>query len=289
MDYFDSARFYPTFSDGDKVRLYAVFGGIPFYNARIDETLSVRENIIRLIAGRDAVFADEVLFLLRTEISKTSNAERVFEAMANGAGKFSEILEQSAFSSSPALADILNRLVGMELVRKESPINDEKNKKKTVYRFGDNLIEFYYRFVFRHRSRLMYLPAEQVFDACMAEEFETDIVPKAFEEIVRQFLIRENLSGGIEPAFFRIGSYSLPDGSAGPAVVTEDDDGFVSCECSFGDRPMTEAEILRAMEKAKASGLPVERFRFFARAGFEGAARKPGRQLFTPADLYRTA
>ena len=30
MDYFDAAKFYPAFSPEDKVRLYSVFGGIPF-------------------------------------------------------------------------------------------------------------------------------------------------------------------------------------------------------------------------------------------------------------------
>ena len=74
MDYFDSALFYPTFSDEDKVRLYSVFGGVPFYNAKIDGNLSVRENIIRLLTSKDAVLANEVSYLLMLEISKISNA-----------------------------------------------------------------------------------------------------------------------------------------------------------------------------------------------------------------------
>ena len=48
MDYYESALFYPTFSDEDKVRLYSVFGGIPYYNRPINSQLSVRENIIEL-------------------------------------------------------------------------------------------------------------------------------------------------------------------------------------------------------------------------------------------------
>jgi len=49
MDYYDSAQFYPHFSDEDKVRLYSVFGGIPYYNRLIREDRSVKENIIELI------------------------------------------------------------------------------------------------------------------------------------------------------------------------------------------------------------------------------------------------
>lgn len=49
MDYYDSAKFYPGFTAEDKVRLYSVFGGIPYYNRLIDQKKSVRENIIELI------------------------------------------------------------------------------------------------------------------------------------------------------------------------------------------------------------------------------------------------
>lgn len=49
MDYFDAAKFYPAFSPEDKVRLYSVFGGIPFYNRLIDQSQSVRDNIIELV------------------------------------------------------------------------------------------------------------------------------------------------------------------------------------------------------------------------------------------------
>ena len=36
MDYYDSALFYPEFSEEDKVRLFSVFGGISYYNRLID-------------------------------------------------------------------------------------------------------------------------------------------------------------------------------------------------------------------------------------------------------------
>jgi len=55
MDYYDSAQFYPHFSDEDKVRLYSVFGGIPYYNRLIREDRSVKENIIELIASENVV------------------------------------------------------------------------------------------------------------------------------------------------------------------------------------------------------------------------------------------
>ena len=45
MDYYDSALFYEGFSNEDKVRLYSVFGGIPYYNRLVDSSKSVKQNI----------------------------------------------------------------------------------------------------------------------------------------------------------------------------------------------------------------------------------------------------
>ena len=70
MDYYESAMFYPSFSDEDKVRLYSVFGGIPYYNKLIDGGLSVRENIRELIAFPGARLENEVSVCLHSESSK---------------------------------------------------------------------------------------------------------------------------------------------------------------------------------------------------------------------------
>lgn len=70
MDYYDSSLFYPTFSLEDKVKLYAVFGGVPYYNAQIDELLSVKENIIRLISGQFSSFKDYLTIHLKVNLEK---------------------------------------------------------------------------------------------------------------------------------------------------------------------------------------------------------------------------
>ena len=62
FDYYDAAKFYPKVSNEDKVRLYSIFGGVPFYNSKIDDNRSVEDNIKTLIIEKGAVFEDEVSF-----------------------------------------------------------------------------------------------------------------------------------------------------------------------------------------------------------------------------------
>lgn len=57
MDYLEASGFYPVYSDEDKVRLYSVFGGIPAYTRKIDNLLSVKDNILNLIGAKDSQLA----------------------------------------------------------------------------------------------------------------------------------------------------------------------------------------------------------------------------------------
>ena len=124
MDYYESALFYPEFSPEDKVRIYSVFGGIPYYNRLIDDKKSVRDNMIDLIASSEARLENEVSMYLSAETSKIINANEVFEALARGYSRYSDILSQSHVSSGPTLIDVLDKLIKMEVVEKTAPIND---------------------------------------------------------------------------------------------------------------------------------------------------------------------
>ena len=83
---------YPAFSTEDKIKIYSVFGGIPYYNRLIDDSKSVKENIIELIASNGARLENEVSMYLNSEISKIVNANEVFDALSKGFSKYSDIL-----------------------------------------------------------------------------------------------------------------------------------------------------------------------------------------------------
>lgn len=275
MDYYESAMFYPSFSDEDKVRLYSVFGGIPYYNRMIDSSLSVRENMIELIASPDARLENEVGMYLKSEISKINNANEVFGALAKGYSRFSDLLSQSHVSSSPTLADVLDKLIRMEVVKKEAPINDENNKRKAGYYITDNLSLFYYRYIFRFSSQLRILDPDIFFDRYIAEDFETKYVPHIFEDICRQYLIRQNRLGLMEVPFDRIGKYYYDDPATRTNgefdVVTQGPLGYIFYEAKFRREPVTLNMIEKELRQVQAAGLVCYRYGFFSRSGFQTA------------------
>ena len=290
MDYYESALFYPDYSSEDKVRLFSVFGGIPYYNRQIDTSLSVKDNIENLISAPDARFENEVSMYIRSEISKITNANEVFETLAKGFSKYSDILSQSHVSSSPTLADVLTKLINMGVVEKHSPINDPDNRKKTKYFISDHLSLFYYRYIFPYLSQRSYLDEETFYSRYINENFESQYVPHVFETVCKQYLIRKNRQGQIDPPFDSIGRYYYDDPinrtNGEFDVVTKDPLGFIFYEVKFRKDPISKSIIDEGIKQIDRTGLKCYKYVFFSRSGF--SCDPEDNLVFVPIDdLYR--
>ena len=272
MDYYESALFYPAFSAEDKVRIYSVFGGIPYFNRLIDDKKSVRDNIIDLIASSGARLENEVSMYLNAEISKIVNANEVFEALARGFSRYSDILSQSHVSSGPTLVDVLDKLIRMEVVEKKSPINDETNKKKAGYYICDNLSLFYFRYIFKYSSQMKIMDPNVFYDKYIANDFEESYVPRKFEEICRQYLIRQNRFGKIDPVIEKIGKYYYDDPKNHTNgefdIVTLDEKGYIFYEVKFRKKKLSKEVIDEEIRQVEATNLNCYRYVFFSRSGF---------------------
>lgn len=290
MDYYDSALFYSSFSDEDKVRLYSVFGGIPYFNKLIDKNLSVKDNIIELIASPGARLENEVSMYLKSEIAKINSANEVFETIAKGYHKYSDILSKSHVSSAPTMVDVLDKLIRMEIVTKQAPINDMNNKRKSSYHICDNLSHFYYKYVYRFNSQMNVMDPDVFFKRYIANDFETSYAPLIFETVCKQYLIRQNKLGLLQEPFELIGKYYYDDPETKSNgefdVVTKDAAGFIFYEAKFRTSPITRELISKEIEQVEKTGFNCYKYGFFSRAGFSTEAND--NEIFIDlADLYR--
>ena len=292
MDYYDSALFYPTFSAEDKVRLYSVFGGVPYYNRLIDENKTVKENIIDLIASPGSRFETEVPMALKSEIQKMTNAYEVFETLSKGYVRFADILSQSQVSSSPTLVDVLDKLCKMDVVKKEAPINDENNKKKAGYYISDPFTRFYFTYIYRNSSRLNVMDSDIFFLRYIEQDFEEHYVPHLFEEVCRQFLIRKNRRAELENCFERIGTYYYDDAKNHKNgefdIVTENEGEYIFYEAKFKKEPLTLEKIQEEIAQVQATGFVCRTYGFFSRSGFTGIRKsdKENLILYELKDLF---
>ena len=209
---------------------------------------------------------------LKSEISKITNANEVFEALARGFSRYSDILSQSHVSSAPAMVDILDKLVRMEIVERQSPINDEGNRRKAGYYIIDNLSLFYYRYIFRYLSQLNVMNPDIFYDRYIKEDFEAQYVPHMFETICRQYLIRRNRERLTEMPFEKIGKYYYDDPvhrkNGEFDIVTLDPNGYIFYKAKFQKEPVTSQMIEDEIRQVNDTGLNCYKYGFFSRSGF---------------------
>lgn len=272
MNYYDSSKFYNKFSNEDKIALYSVFGGIPYYNSLINENKSVKENIIDLIASKDSSLFQEIPSFLNTEISRIVNANEVFEVLGKGYHKFTDIVDKSHVSSAPSTIDVLEQLINLRLVEKRAPINDENNKRKSGYYISDNLALFYYKYIFINQSIINIMNKNDFYNTFIKEDFYTMYIPKQFETICKEYLIKENKKGKLKTPFYKIGTYYYDDPKTKTNgefdIVTLDKNGYIFYECKYKDKAINNQIIYKEIEQVKNTNLACYKYGFFSKNGF---------------------
>ncbi len=289
MDYYDSSLFYPSFKNEDKVRLYAAFGGVPYYNVQIDERLSVKENIIKIISGHFSGLRDFLEIYLKSELRKINNANAVFEAIALGAFHFCDILSKSHIESTALLSNVLQKLIQMDLIEYVSPINDKKNKQKGGYRISDCCAKFYYNFIYRNESAHNILDDVIFYDKFIQDGFEKTIVPLSFETIAKQYLIRENKKGNLSPLLIDIGTYWYDNPKEKKNgqfdVVGKTEQGYIFYECKYLDAPISDKVVKEEINQVAMTTLNPIKYGFFSKSGFD-ITDNDSYLLYTLDDLY---
>ena len=227
---------------------------------------------------------------LKAELAKVTNANEVFEALSEGFSRYNDILSQSHVTSSPALADVLEKLCKMQVVEKSAPINDAKNRKKTSYRICDNLSLFFYRYIYRYSSQMSIMNTDVFYDRYITSDFETRHVPKAFEEICRQYLIRQNRNGLIREPFDQIGKYYYDDPQTRTNgefdIVTHDPNGYIFYEVKFRSRPVEVSMINEEIEQVNRASLNCYKYGFISGSGFASGTERNDLILIDLNELY---
>lgn len=289
MDYYDSQKFYSSFTNEDKVALYSTFGGVPYFNSQIDSRLSVKDNIINLICKSSSGLKEFIETYLKQELRKINDANSIFEAIANGSFHYSDIFSKSHIESSPLLNTVLKKLQKMNLIEYIYPINNKDDKRKSGYRISDSCIRFYYKFIYRNESAHSILNDSDFYDTFIHEEFYKEFVPKTFEEISKQYLIRLNKQGKFNPILIDIGTFwydNTKEKKNGQFdVVGKTFDGYIFFGCKYTKSQIDDDIISEEIRQVNDTNLKPVQYGFFSKNGFKLKKEYPY-LFYTLDDIY---
>lgn len=271
LNYLDTAKFYPDKTPYDKVAHYAVFGGSPFVNQVLNPAASLRENIISTILNPVSAVYLYASQLLLSDYSVKINAERIFAVIGNGKKRYTEIEDKLDVKKTGNLSKQIKSLTDLEIVSRNTPINKIGVNKKSTIEINDNLLRFYFTFVYKNASALQVLGAEAFYDEYVAPAL-TDFISRRFEGICRDYFSLQVRSGKLK-GVRNIGSYYYDDPvhrkNGEFDVALELTDGYAIYEAKYYAQPMTLDEIHReAQQVAGIKELAVKQLGFIAINGF---------------------
>lgn len=145
LDYKETAVFHPNLSVEENSLIYGITGGVPHYINKLDVRDSVDEALMDNFFDRSSYLYEEPGNLLKQELREPAIYNAIIKAIAEGASRMNDI-KMKVGEENSVVAKYLKTLIGLGIVKKETPIT-EKPGKKTIYLLADNFFRFWYRFV----------------------------------------------------------------------------------------------------------------------------------------------
>ena len=288
MGFYDAVKFFPDYSDEDKVLVYSILGGIPHYLRQFSQELSVEENIKKNILTKGSVLYSEVDFLLHQELRETPIYNSIIEAVALGNTKLNDISQKSLVEDTSKTSVYLKNLIELGIVEREfsvdAKIKEKANTNRGIYRLTDNFFRFWYAFGFTNISQLEDGDVDGVYDYAVAPVLH-EFASFAFEDVCREFVRELQKKNELPFRYAKMGRWfgktTVRDKSAASGMrvaeteidllgIGRDEREYLVGECKFKKEPFDFAEYLDTKTKLSSLEETAEFYYvLFSKVGFD--------------------
>lgn len=288
MGFYDAVKFFPDYSDRDKILAYSILGGIPHYLRQFHPDLSLAENIKRNILTKGCILYSEVDFLLHQELRETPIYNAIIEAVALGNTRLNEISQKSLVDDTSKTSVYLKNLMELGIVERRFPVDskikEKANLNRGTYRLTDNFFRFWYAFGFANFSQLEDGDSTGVYEYVIAPSLH-EYSSFAFEDVCREFIKELQKNNALPFRYSKMGQWTGKttvrdkDEAKGYRVAETEIDllgigrnekEYLVGECKFKNTPFRYSEYLDV--KAKLAPLKdTAKFYYalFSESGFD--------------------
>ena len=184
----------------NQIIAYSIFSGIPMYSSFYNSNKSIEENIASEILDKHSFLNKEPEFILRQELREPSKYKSILRAIGNGKTTPNEIIQFTKIPSN-TLSKYLEQLIQLRLIKKEHPVTDSQNTKKSKYYLSDNLFKFWFKFIEPNQSEI-----ENNFEEFLKYEIMpslSEYTSFVFEDIAREFVVNMKSFGKVGRWWFK--------------------------------------------------------------------------------------
>lgn len=295
FDYQEAAQFVPDYTDEEKAIVYGITGGTAKYLELIDQNLTLKENIIELFLKPNGYLYEEPYNLLKQELREPANYNAIIEAVATGASKLNEISTKTHMDTAN-LSACLKTLISLGIIKKESALTEENNRKKTLYSLADYMFRFWYRYIPNNAFLIASGDAEAIYDTQIKPTIN-DFMGLIFEEMCKQYLQKQNHNNALPFKIQKMGRWWGNDSVRRREIeidiigINDDQRCSLFGECKFRNE-MTEKAVLDELVENSMTftKYPEKYYMLFSKSGFSKSLDQSADErkcaLVTLADMY---
>lgn len=288
MGFYDAARFFPNYSEKDKILAYAILGGIPHYLNQFNPDLDLAENIKRNILSKGSVLYSETDFLLHQELRETPIYNSIIEAVALGSTKLNDISQKSLVEDTSKTSVYLKNLIELGIVEREFSVDtgtkEKANTNRGTYRLTDSFFRFWYAFGFANLSQLEDGDVDGVYEY-LVEPALHEFASLSFEDVCKEFVRELQRKNALPFRYIKMGRWTgkttvrdknmesglrIAETEIDLLGIGRDAKEYLVGECKFKHSPFNYSEYLDTLakltpQKAKATFY----YALFSESGFD--------------------
>ena len=270
--YSDALTFLDGLSSEEKIQYLSIFGERPFYLEMIDKTKSFDENIFGLLFSRFGNLIDAPDKVLPSASKDQNTYNTILKAIAHRRRTNKEIAEY--IGKDPNYVSVyLPKLVENEIIEKRESFN--KNQKMNYYEISDNLIRFWYRFVFDNRDEILQDMGKVIYDESL--EDIALFISAGFEDVALSYLTEKNINGELGYHYEVIRDYKVDNSKLGRSIeldglakgIGKSKNRLLVVECKYRNKDLSLAVLEHLKESLTIFPAEYYDIYLFSKSGFD--------------------
>ena len=286
MGFYDAIKFFPDYSDKEKLLAFSILGGIPHYLRQFNPEISLEENIKKNILTKGCVLYSEVDFLLHQELRETPIYNSIIEAIALGNTKLNDISQKSLVEDTSKTSVYLKNLIELGIIEREfsidTKIKEKANSNRGTYKLTDNFFKFWYAFGFTNFSQLEDGDVDGVYNYVIKPTLQ-EFASFSFEDVCKEFVRELQKENALPFRYTKMGRWlgktTLRDVNSKKGLRIAEteidllgigDNQYLVGECKFKNSPFSYSEYLDTKSKLTPLKEKAEfYYALFSQSGFD--------------------
>lgn len=282
LSFTDSAEFLGRIDPLESAEIYGITGGIPVlleiakreFAREADRREAIWNTIEKIFLSRFFGFKGSAEAILDKELREKAYYDRLLYSLANGCQRVNQ-LSVKLGRPKDVVVPYLSTLAKLGLVKKENPVTEPNNRRKTRYSLVSDHDRFYYQLIVARYDEYSIEDTAAIREYC--KEHRDEFMKPVFTRICREYLMWQSDQNRLPFIITNVGNWWENDETTGKSIdfdlmatgEAEGKSAYAFGRCFFQEKEVDMLDVKELIDLTKKIHNKVTTFYlFFSVSGF---------------------